>query len=199
MSNRLRQKRICKPEGYEQKLALNRVLKNKKLEDECFVEVFYSLQYISYTALWTADEDGGCGFSVEEIKSFYEKLVVYNDSFGNPDGVSWGLMELYKKQTGFDCAREARMFPLRAKLKMYGKKLKTKRDYEIAVNGTTDAVGIYLILAVHTLRTDFALPGEMIWRWWYKCLEVAELYTRGMTNEFITKFLNEECGLEIAE
>ena len=80
MSNKLRRKRVLKPEKYERKSALNRVIRNKKLEDDCFVEVFYSLQYISYTALWTADEDGGCGFSVEEIKRFYERLGFKKES-----------------------------------------------------------------------------------------------------------------------
>lgn len=199
MSNKLRKKRNLKPDGYDRKFAIHQHFKNAKLEDDCFVEVFYSLQYISYSALWTDELDGGCSFTVEMIKRFYECLNEYNDSFGNPGGVSWALQEVYKKQTGFDCAEEARKFSFRAKMKMYGKKLKTKRDYEIAINSTTDAVGIYLILAVHTLRKDFAFSGEMVRRWWDKCLEVAELYTRGMTDEFIAKFLEEECGLKIAE
>ena len=199
MSNKLRKKHILKPDGYEQKFVIHQQFKDAKLEDDCFVEVFYSMQYISYSALWTDEEDGGCGFTVEMMKHFYEKLNKNNDSFGNSEGMLWSLKEVYKKQTGFDCAEEARKFPFRAKLKMYGKKLKTKKDYEIAINSTTDAVGIYLILAVHTLRKDFTFSGERIRWWWDKCLEVAELYTRGMTDEFIVKFLEEESGLKIAE
>lgn len=199
MSNKLKKKRNLRPDGYEERFAMQRYRKNEKLSEDCFVEVFYSLQYISYTALWMDKEDGGFDFSEADLKRFYERLKEHNDSFDNPGGMSWALQEVYKGQIGFDCEEEARKFSFRAKLKMYGKKLKTKKDYVIAINSTTEAVGIYLVLAVHTLRKDFGFTGEMIREWWNKCLEVAELYTRGMTDEFMAKYLEEETGIKIAE
>lgn len=199
MSNGLRKKRTLKPDGYEKRFAMQQRRKNERLSENCFVEVFYSLQYIAYTALWMAKEDGGLDFSEKDIKRFYECMNAHNDTFGEHGGISWALQEVFKKQIDFDCVAEARLFPYRAKIRMYGKPLKTRMDYMIAVDGMTEAVAVFLVLAVHTLRYDFAFSGEMVREWWSKCLEVAELYARGMTDEFMTKYLEEETGIKIAE
>ena len=49
---------------------------------------------------------------------------------------------------------------------------------------------------VSVLREKFAFSGDMIRQWWTKCLEIAELYTRGMTDEFIIGFLEGETGVK---
>ena len=197
MSNKLRRKRVLKPDGYEERFLIQKSRKNEKLSEDCFVEVFYSLQYISLTTLWMEKEDGGFDFTADELKRFNEGLIAHNESYDYEGGMSMAMENVHNMQIGFDCLAQAKRFPFRAKMKMYGKPLKTKKDYEIAINSTTEAIEAYLVLALHTLREEFRFSGEMIMAWWNKCIEVADLYVMGMKDEFIIDYLEKETGLEL--
>ena len=196
MSNKLKKKSASKPQGYKNR---SRQLKQKyeKLSEECFVEVFYSVQFLGFCVLGMEEEDGGFNFSEEQITFFNNSIKENNDTYDSSGKMSYAMEVLIKKQMGFDCNREAKKFPYRAKIKMCGQKLKGMNNYEIAIESTTEAIETYLVLAVQALREKFAFSGEMVNKWWNKCIEISDLYARGMTTEFLIDYLEKEFGLKI--
>ena len=197
MSNKLKKKSSLKPQGYENRFHLQQQHKNIKLSEECFVEVFYSIQFLGFCVLGMEEEDGGFNFSEEQITIFNNSIKENNETYDAAGMMSYAMEALLKKQINFDCRQEAKKFPYRAKMKMCGKKLKGMKNYEIAVGSTTEAVEAYLVLAVQTLREEFSFSKEMVNKWWSKCIEISNLYARGMTDEFIIDYLEKEFGLKI--
>ena len=108
---------------------------------------------------------------------------------------SRALSEKFRK-TGFDCDKEASWFPYAAKMKMSGRKIKPS-EVRIILASVDTAIAAYLLLAIHTLRKHYLFSWVDIYQWWNKCKEVGELYSRGMTDDFIVTFMKEECDLEI--
>ena len=81
-------------------------------------------------------------------------------------------------------------------MKMSGRKIKPS-EVKIILASVDTAICAYLLLAIYTLRKHYLFSWIDICRWWEKCREVGELYSKGMTDEFIVTFMKEECGLEI--
>lgn len=192
MSNKL--KRKISPKQTPQS---NKNSKAYKLAENCYAEVFVSMQLICLTVLYSSKEDGGFDFTSQKLKNFNKFLTKHNHE--NVDG------ELSSKDTerwiyeSFDiyCALEARRFPYRAKMKMAGLKNIKPSDVKVIIAGVEVAIEAYLILAIYTLHKHYKFNCEDIHKWWAKCIEVGELYAKGMTDDFVTKFITEETGIEI--
>lgn len=197
MSNALKKKRILRPEGYEDKAAMHKHFKNAKLSEKCFMELFYSMQLINFSVLYMAKEDGGFDFTKKKLQNFNRILTKHNQEYDDGGFVSTAVSLDHKKKLDFDCFVEAKNFPYRPKMKMYGGKPKTMQEHNIALTSINGAIETYLILAVHTLRENYRFTKADIWRWWEKFKEVSELYVDGMTDEFIIKYIKDECGLVI--
>lgn len=167
-----------------------------KLAEKCFASIFASIQLICFTTLYSSKEDGGFDFSRQKLKNFNKYLTQHNQDevAGSFDSKE---IEYKFRKVGFDCEREAAEFPYRAKVKMYGGKLKTKHDYSVVLASVNVAIEAYLILAVYTLRKHYGFSWIDIRVWWEKCKEIAGLYAEGMTDEFVMKFIKDECDLEI--
>lgn len=198
MSSVLKKKKNrLKPKDYENRFEIQNFRKDVKLSEDCFTEVFYSMQLIVFIVLYMSKEDGGFDFSKQKLKNFNSILIRHNKSYDDKGFNSMAVEESHKKSLGFDCMTEAKNFPYRPKMKMYGKKLKTMRDHNIALESINGGIETYLILAVHTLRENYRFSKEMIWKWWEKCKEISDLYARGATDKFMIQYLKDECGLEI--
>lgn len=195
MGSKLRKKKALKPDGYEDRFAIQKEAKRQRLEDDSFGRVFYSMQYISYTVLWSAKEDKGFDFSVEQLKDMGVHLKKHSQLY-NDRGTLLAMEYALKEMTGFGCFKEATHFPYGVKMKMYGKPLKKKQEYFTVLESVTDAIAVFLVVTANTLKIEFGFTGDMIREWWQKCLEVAELYKNGMTDKFIIEFLKQESGLE---
>lgn len=191
MSNGLKRKASSK-------LFPQRILQDRewRLAENCFSKIFTSMQLICFTVLYSATEDGGFDFTKEKLKNYNKFLRLHNQE--NIDGIlSSRVTESKFRKSGFDCERKASEFPYRAKLKMYGGKLKTKHDYNIMLASVNVAIEAYLILAVHTLRKHYGFSWNDIHNWWSECKKVGRLYSEGMTDEFVMKFIKDECDLDI--
>lgn len=169
-----------------------------KLTESCFSEIFTSMQLICFTVLYSDPEDGGFDFGKQKLKNFNDFLRKHNREIVDKLLDSRTTESKFRK-AGFDCEREASNFPYRAKLKMYGKKLKTKREYDIMLASVNVAIESYLILAVYTLRTHYNFTWEMINVWWNSCLQTAGLYSVGLTDDFIVDFIKDEIDLEVTK
>lgn len=167
-----------------------------KLAEGCYREMFYSLQFINFTVLYMPIEEGGFDFSKKRLLNFNRILTENNrlELDGQIDVAD--LVTRYKK-VGLDCEKEASEFPYRAKVKMVNTRLKSKRDYYILLNSANGAIKLYLALAVYTLKKSYGFSWDMIHAWWVKCKEVAELYSKGMTDEFVMQYFKDVCDLDI--
>ena len=193
MSNKLKKKTSSKE--YPKQSSYDR---DFKLAKNCYSEVFTSMQLICLTVLYSAEEDGGFDFSEKRMKNFHEFFVKHNQE--NIDGLlCLDEKEESYKRCGFDCERLAEKFPYRAKIKMYGKPVKSLRDNEIFLASVNAAIESYLILAIYTLRKHYYFTWAMIRYWWESCLDIADLYARGMTDDFVMQFMKDECNLVIVK
>ena len=197
MSNKLRKKRILRPDGYEKKASIHKSYKNTRLSEKCFTELFYSMQLVNFTVLYMSKEDGGFDFSKQKLRNFNKLLTKHNTEYDAGGFISSAVSLSHKQKLGFDCFVEAMHFPYRPKMKMYGGKIKNMQEHGIALTSINGAIETYLILAVHTLRENYKFSKADIWKWWEKFKEVSELYVDGMTDEFIIKYIKDECGLVI--
>ena len=193
MSNKLKKKTSSKEDTKQ--ISYDR---DFKLAKDCYSEIFASMQLICLTVLYSAEEDRGFDFSEKRIKNFHEFLTKHNRD--NIDGIlDCDEQEKSYRRCGFDCERLAEKFPYRAKMKMYGKPVKSLRDNEIFLASVNAAIESYLILAIYTLRKHYYFTWAMIRHWWESCLDIADLYARGMTDDFVMQFMKDECNLVIVK
>ena len=82
---------------------------------------------------------------------------------------------------------------------MYGKPIKSKRDIDIVLASINAAIESYMILAIYTLKKHYNFTWNMIRHWWESCLDIADLYARGMTDDFVMQFMKDECNLVIVK
>lgn len=190
MSNKLKRKLAS--------VQRSRTLNDKdwKLADKCFSSIFISMHLICLTALYSSKEDNGFDFSPTKLKNFNNFLEGHNRETvdGSLDRES---VEHHFKKVGFNCEEKASIFPYRAKIKMFGGKLKSKHDYNVAISCTNIAIESYLALAVYTLHKHYYFSWNDIPKWWDKCVEIAKLYADGMTDEFVIQFIKDECDIDI--
>lgn len=179
--------------------AAEQKLKNTKLSNDCFMEVFCSMQLINFAVLYAPEEEGGFNFTKQKIQNFNEILRRHNQEYDDGGLISTLVESTHKKKFGFDCYVEANNFPYRPKMKMYGKKPKSMNEHTIALRSINGAIETYLILAVHTLHENYRFNRDMIWQWWNKFKEVAELYVKGMDDDFVIKYFKDECGLDVTK
>ena len=191
MSNKL--KRKTSPKRDPQATAYKR---DWQLAENCYAEVFTSLQLICFSALYSAVEDGGFDFSKQKLKNFNKFLTQHNQE--NIDGIlsSKETEKLILNDFGFSCAGGATAFPYAAKMKMAGRKIKPS-EVRVILASVDVAIEAYLVLAIYTLRKHYRFTALDINCWWKKCREIGELYAKGMTDEFILQFIKDECDLEI--
>ena len=189
MSNKL--KRKTTPKKSPQKKAYER---DWKVAENCYSEVFTSFQLICFSALYSAPEDGGFDFTKQKLKNYNKFLHMHHEE--NIEGtLSLKETSVKFKKVGFNCEEKAVLFPYRAKIKMAGPIKPGKM--KIALASVETAIESYLILAVHTLRTHYQFGWDDINNWWKKCVEVGELYAKGMTDDWVIKFIKDEMDLEI--
>ena len=196
MSSRLRMKA---PKAHKEKRAMQKVMRNKALSEKCFVELFYSMQLINFSVLYAPAEEGGFDFTKQKVKNFNRILTRHNQEYDDGGLISTAVEKSHKEKFGFNCRLEAQNFPYRPKMKMFGKQPKTITDHTIALVSINGAIETYLILAIHTLHENYRFNKDMIWQWWKKFKEVAELYVDGMSDEFVIQYFKDECGLDITK
>ena len=149
MGSKLRKKRTLKPDGYEKKTAIHKRFKSVKLSERCFMELFYSMQLVNFTVLYMSKEDGGFDFTKQKLQNFNKIITRHNQEYDDGGFISTAVALDHKKKLGFDCFLEAKNFPYRPKMKMYGGTPKNMHEHNIALTSINGAIETYLILAVH--------------------------------------------------
>lgn len=170
--------------------------KDWKFADNCFESIFVSMHLICLTALYSSKEDNGFDFTPTKLKNFNNYCETHNKEM--VDGlVDREEVERHFKKVGFDCEEKASIFPYRAKVKMFGGKLKSKHDYALMLSCVNIAIESYLVIAVYTLHKHYGFSWNDIPKWYNKCVEISELYSNGMTDKFVMQFLKDECDIDI--
>ena len=197
MGSKLRKRSILRPDGYEKRFERHKYMQNRKLSEKCFQEIFYSMQLINFAVLYMSEEDGGFDFTKTKLRNFNKIITRHNQEYDEGGFISTAVELDHKKKLGFDCYKEAVNFPYRSKMKMFGGKVKDMKQYNIVLTSIDGAIETYLILAIHTLRENYRFSKEMVWKWWDKFKEVSHIYAEGANDEFIIKYIKDECGLVI--
>lgn len=167
--------------------------KPSPLYKDAFYEVFKSMQLsAAYVLYYDID------FSKEEVEEFQSKLSVHSDESCNHEISEKELAAEFVSSLEFDCEKEADNFPLRVKLKMYGKKYKQK-DVITVLTAATHAVSTYLILSIYTLTKDYEFDSVQIRDWFNHLVEFCRLYADGLTDAHVLQYFKQECDLEITE
>jgi len=197
MGSKLKKKRHFRPKGYEDRNKMQQIERNKSLSENSFNELFESLQLINLTVLYAPKEENGFDFNREQLNCFNRAIKEFNESYEDNGPTYLEVMKSHMDTYEFDCTKEAVNFPYRPKLKMYGKSFRNMNEHEIILISINGAIETYLVLALHVLRDIFHFSREDILIWWNKFKEISELYVDGMTDEFIMKYLKDECGMKI--
>lgn len=194
MSNALKKKsKPMKPKDYENRFVYVDIQKRKALAENCFGEVFKSIQMTNLYVLYYIFD-----FSKQKIQNFNKIIRKHNTEYDLGIIKPQELEDKFKANIGFDCEKQAEKFPYRAKIKMYGKRLKTTQDYDIAIKNINAAIETYLILAVHTLHTNYKFSAKMIEVWWEECIKFSlDNYANGMKDEHVVQYFKQECDLDI--
>ncbi len=125
MSSKLKKKKKYIPKGYEDRFKMQKLRKDVKLSENCFMEIFYSMQLINFSVLYMAEEDGGFNFTKKKLQNFNRILTRHNTEYDEGGFAATAVELSHKKNLGFDCYAEAKKFPYRPKMKMFGGKVKT--------------------------------------------------------------------------
>ena len=163
-----------------------------KIAEVSFSEVFKSMQLLHYTVMYDKFD-----FTKEMIQTFQKNITDYNNEC--LDNKETFLAEEEKMLTDFNfsCKESARRFPTRAKMKMLGKKPKRLQDWDVALQNATDAIEVCLVLFLHEIVKELQPTEDDINLYWQSMVENADLYARGMTDDFVVKYFMNEIDLEI--
>lgn len=191
MSNALKgKKRKMRPKNYDLKpMVLNRV-KERAMLNRCFSKVFTSLQLCSWYVLYAPEY---FNWDYERCKDFSDKMHGYNLEYGMARDEYPVIRDKLSGQIGLDIVAEAKRFPYRVKIKMYGEKVSQKNitDIVFALNLAIESV---LFLGLYTLYHDFNVTPEDIREAFIpRLMEIAWNYADGMTDNHMIQYFN---GLE---
>lgn len=152
-------------------------------------EVFKSLQLMNYYELYY-DFD----FTVQKLKNFNAILANVNLEMDR------SKVDIYtdklKNNIGFDCYHEAKIFPLRPKIKISGILPKELFKQQALIEF---AIATYLCVAIKVMRENYRFNSKQIRLWWDKMKEFSYLYSKGLTNNDVKKYFSRECDLPIFE
>ena len=98
MSNALKKKNRMKPKGYENKFAMQKAKKNEAMSENCFMEIFYSMQLINFTVLYAPAEENGFDFSKQKMKNFNKFLRKHNQEYDDGGLISTIVETSHKKK-----------------------------------------------------------------------------------------------------
>ena len=169
------------------------VNRNSNLYKDACYEVYKSMQLSSAYVLYY-DID----FSKEELQEFNKKFTKHDEEDSEHKISEIEIRNTILEELDFDCKKESVNFPYRAKLKMYGKKTTSNTITTVSV-AASNAVELYLILCIYTLKNDYQFDAAKIQVWFDKLKEFAKLYGDGLTDEHVFKYFMQECELEIYE
>ena len=163
-----------------------------KIAENSFSEVFKSMQLLHYTVMYDKFD-----FDKEQIKEFQKNIIDYNNECLDNKEAFFDVEEKLLTDYSFSCNKSAKAFPLRAKMKMIGKNHKRMQDWDIALNNATDAIEVCLVLFLHEFIKVLHPTIEDVQLYWNSIVENADLYARGMTDDFVVKYFIDEIDLKI--
>ena len=188
-----KKKKKMQPLGYESEKLLSHaeITRRTRIAKKSFSKTFKAAQLVNFCVMYT-DFD----FEKRKMTNFQNKFLAHNDLLDGPKLIQEEI--LIKQAIGFDCEKEARNFPLRAKMKICGiQKVKRLVDAEVQINNASDSLESYLIIVIKTMRDNYRFSKKNVYLWWEKFKEVAQLYADGMTDEFVIKYVTETLEWEL--
>lgn len=165
-----------------------------KVAENSFSEVFKSMQLLHYTVMYDKFD-----FTKEMIQDFQKNLTDYNNECLDNREAFLAQEEKMLTEYGFSCEESAKRFPLRAKMKMLGRRPKRMQDWDVALQNATDAIEVCLVLFLHEIVKVLQPSPDDIKLYWESMVENADLYARGMTDDFVVKYFLDEIDLKITE
>lgn len=165
-----------------------------KVAENSFSEVFKSMQLLHYTVMYDKFDLGK-----EQIQEYQKNVTDYNNECLDNAETFRAEEDKLLTDYGFSCNEAARRFPLRAKMKMLGKRPKRMSDWDVALQNATDAIEVCLVLFLHEFVKVLQPSPSDIRLYWESMVENADLYSRGMTDEFVVKYFLDEIDLEIVD
>lgn len=165
-----------------------------KVAENSFSEVFKSMQLLHYTVMYEKFD-----LDKEGIQEFQKNLTDYNNECLDNREAFLAEEEKLLTEYQFSCEESARRFPTRAKMKMLGRRPKRMQDWDVALQNATDAIEVCLVLFLHEFVKVLQPSAEDIKVYWESMVENADLYARGMTDDFVVKYFKNEIDLEITE
>lgn len=191
MSNAIRgKKRKMCPKNYDLKPVVLNQVKEQAMLSRCFSKVFTSLQLCSWYVLYAPEY---FDWNYEQCKGFSDKMHGHNIEYGMAGDEYPIIRDKLSGDIGVDIVSEAKKFPYRVKINMYGGKVNQKNVTNIvfAMNLAIESV---LFLGLYTLYHDFSIAPEDIREVFIPHLmEIAWNYANGMTDKHMIKYFN---GLE---
>jgi len=166
---------------------------NKVVSEKTFSEVFYSMQLAAVYCLYY-----NMDFTKQKIKNFNSLLTKHNEEVTKMEIDIDEIEKKIEKMYNFKCYDEAYRFPLRAKMKMIPGKIK-QSDMCLVFNKVNEAIEMYLVLAIYTLKKNYKFSGKQITEWWEYVKEFCKLYAEGMNDEHVIKYFEQECDLKITK
>lgn len=165
-----------------------------KIAERSFSEVFRSMQLLNYTVLYYNFD-----FDKEMVKKFNANITDYNNECLDDSEAFFAEEARILKDFAFSCERSAKEFPMRAKMKMCGKRPKGMKDWDIVLKNATEAIEICLLLFLHECVAEWNFTESDVMLYWQNMKENAKCYADGMTDEFVVQYFKDYLDLEITE
>lgn len=158
-----------------------------------FGDVFNSVQLCVYYVLYAED---GCDFSLDKVKNVNKFMHELNNRVDSDDMANIYL-RIYTSK-GIDLAQLANDFPMRIKLNMYKRKIKSGQMKPVLKN-CTEAIELLMILTTEVLIKHYRFSADKLRWFWHEVEEFARMYTNKipLMDKHVLEFFENECGLKI--
>ena len=169
-------------------------VQNKKAADISFDAVMKSMQLLNYTVLFPYFD-----FEKDEMEQFNGRITSYHNECLDCHEKFYAEVGRLVREYNFNVLELANKFPLRAKLKIIGKKFKSKDAWEVAMKNANDAIMIVLTICAHELTTNWGKGADDLALYAEKLLENAMNYANGMTDAFVEQYFRDYANLVYIE
>lgn len=167
-----------------------KMMANKTYES-AFGNTYEALQCLTWTVLYYHFD-----FDKDKLIKFQRQLAI-NDGIIDNKNLYIKTYEKLRDEYKTDCIRLTNSFPYISKIKMAGINTKKVKGMKDGLAGCNNAMEVYFVILFNELFGTWNMNKEDAEMFYEKLKENAELYRKGMKNEFVKKYFKDEIDLEI--
>ncbi len=160
-----------------------------KTYEKAFENTYEALQCLTWTILYYHFD-----FGKDNLIKFQRQLTI-SDGIIDDKNLYIKTFEKLRDKYGVDCIKLTRSFPYISKVKIAN--IKKAKGIKDGVHGCDNAMEVYFVILFYELISKWGMNREDIDKFYEKLKENAELYRKGMKNDFVKKYFKDELDLNV--